>query len=301
MNCLKLFIALVFTAFAVQSNAQENYPSEKYPHVTSDLISDNDLHMSLRHQIGFPGVWGLGLNATYLKPKLAYGHAEAGYGWVIADHKTNATEVFKNKKWRPWVDVAVGYPVFTFTRGVKARYTTEQGSKVVNGKIVQTESFYKIKVPTQTSFVACVGYRMNPYSSKIYPLSNTNSKTPYSAMAHNFTAGLRIISFSNSKIAIKDSKTSKIVTGETMRQGEIYFGVVLPAKDFIDPHESFQKIYKSEITGLEFMFRIPYRHNSYATFDIGIRAFAFGANSSSSGVGEKGSAQLVIGNSIFGN
>lgn len=285
-----IFLAsLLFQPFVMV--AQE-YPNTKYPHVTRDLVDDSPLWLYANHKITIAGSWGLGLSAQYNKVNQPHVHVEAGYGFMLANI-TNS-EKFKSKSLRPWVDIFAGYPIFSFKRGVKARYST-----AITG---DREYFYRIKTPTTSMIIPQVGFRLTPYPLKLYPVDG-NGVVGHSAMLPTFNVGMKLLSISASSISIKDSETSQVTTGTTTRMSELYIGLVLPIKkELSSPSPDYFGVLANGM-GYEIMFKIPYRHNSLGTFEIGLRSTGYSGRGKSANVTQPTQryAQFVIGNSFYLN
>lgn len=286
---LFLFLGLVNPVLS------QDYPNEKYPHVTEDLIDDYPFWIYINHKLTLGGAWGLGASIQYNKPWQPHVHAEAGYSFVLAMRDKKTTD-FKPKAFRPWFDLAAGYPVLSFTRSVKGKYTTDVS---VSGNI-RTENFYKIKVPTTTLLIPQVGVRLNPYSIKIYN-RETSQSHPYSYLLPTLNIGLKILSISSSNIKIVDRKSHKKTVASTKRMGEIYAGLVFPMrKELKAPHENYNGVLATGM-GYEFMFKIPSRHNGIGTFEIGIRYLGYDIKGFSTNKvpSKKQYAQFVFSNSFY--
>jgi len=283
-----LLAVLLFQPFAMV--AQE-YPNNKFPHVTRDLIDDSPLWLYANHKVTIAGSWGLGLSAQYNKVNQPHVHVEGGYGFMLSG--ITKSDKFKSKSLRPWIDVFAGYPVFSFKRGVKARYST-----AITG---DREYFYRIKTPTTSMVIPQVGFRLTPYPLNLYPIDG-NGIVKHSAMLPTFNFGIKLLSISASTISIRDKETGKRTTGTTTRMSELYIGMVLPIKQELSaPDENYNGVLANG-AGYEIMFKIPYRHNSIGTFEIGLRSTGY----SGSGFGVNKTptqrmAQIVIGNSFYLN
>jgi hypothetical protein len=274
---------LVLAALAVflcpsETFAQDDFAS-KYPHVTADLAEDDPLFIGLRHVLALPGVWGLGAYGSYNLPFNLHVSADAGYGWVISEHKEE-----HDKKFRGWIDIRAGYSVFNFTSRKTGKWVTSEHT-VGN---VKTTNFYRIKVPNHHKIIVEAGYSSVPTTIK---LGQTESL--YSAynsfQAPVYSLGIKWSAYSKSSVKVRDSSSGEVNTGSTQRLFEFEAGIVIPSKDQIEaPASGWKTVAKSEVRGYYFVFRFPNKLNTIGTFDIGIRS-----------LGYDDSAQFYLGNTFY--
>lgn len=279
---LLLFGALTFLALN-DSNAQIQQGKRSYPNVTKDHIGNTPVFGGLKHVLALPGVWGLGLQYEILKPNIIYGSAEAGYGWVIGKHENDF-----DKKWRPWIDVQVGYPLFTFK-------TKKTGKWVISEKYVADgveQQFYKISVPMQRTFIPYISYKSIPFNTRIYSTSSGPS-TFTSVNAPVFSFGVKLLSRLRSDVAVIDSDTGKKETGSVLSRSEISIAMSMAVGAPPEMPEGYGGLNQFEGLGWEFMFRIPVNLNFSGSFDIGLR----GLHVSSDADGQ--AAQLYLGNTFY--
>lgn len=286
-STLLILIAVVFAS----SLMAQDYPNSNYPFITEDLVSDYPFWFYADQKFTIAGAWGVGLVAQLNQVHLPHVHVEAGYAFMLAPI-TNS-ETFDGKSFRPWADIYAGYPVLTFKRGVRARYTTTISS--------DKEYFYRIKAPVTTMIIPQVGFRLNPYPFSLRN-TETNNIVNQSVLLPTLSFGVKVLSLSAAMVSIRDKETGNTTTGATTRMSELYIGMIIPLKEELEaPDPGFNGVLATG-PGFEVMLKIPFRHNSLGTFNIGLRSTGY----SLEGFGSRRTptapaGQIVIGNSFYLN
>jgi hypothetical protein len=260
----RLFLLLASVLISQMCMSQKSLDNN-YDNVISDLTDGQNFTYFLKHKISMPGVWGLGGNVQYMMKHIVYAEVEAGYGWVIGDN-SNAPESFK--KFRGWLNIKAGYPIFSFTK--------KKSGKWVTGQSNTHDYYFRIDVPAHYSLIALAGFTSEPTSLK------ANAVERYSFQAPVYTLGLKWLSYLKARVNVEEN------TGSVQRKFEFYAGIIIPSKNEILSPEGVAMVQKTEKLGYEFIFSFPYRLNGWATFDLGLRSLGYNDN-----------GQIYIGNTFY--
>jgi hypothetical protein len=280
-------LSIGFFFFCLQSiDAQTQAISSSYPNITEDRCESTTIAKDIRIRFTLPGVMGIGVAGTYIKPNIVYAYGEAGAGWTL---KTSKEDTERN--WiSPWAKINVGYPIHFVANGSAKYYTS-----VTKSGNTTTSEFYRVKAPVHHYFVPNLGFHLNPVAYRIITqpgYTGSNGVDPVDKHYNSFqasviTAGLSYRSIIDAKVRVKDSNSGNIHSGRIRRVTGVDVGVVFATKDEIIVPRGGETVSKSEGLGYYAIFNFPLYSNN---FELGIRSLGYNTKDNTSKA-----AQLHIG------
>lgn len=283
---LTLASCMWFCSQAVSQTAALD--KSKYPFVVEDLAGDalsgdGLIRPGARIALPIPGAWGVSATGEFLKQDMLYVSAEAGYGMGLTTNKKYT------KPARMWFSIDAGYPLFHFKKAKKGKWVVHQETVATGRKTSALVSeYFKVTVPNHHFIILQAGYARVPYSHNSNSLDNGTAGVSMLVVAPVYRVGIKHKAISSTLIRLRESGSGAVYSGRTLRVSEMYFGIVVPARDqVVGGPANFNELKKTAKYGVEMQFKIPMFMNGLASLDLGIRS-----------IGYDNKGQLYIGNTF---
>ena len=268
---IKICIFFILASLSTKSSFGQLEPiSNDYPNVTDDR-GTKPFNADFKIRLTMPGVMGLGLSGTFVKPNIIHVYGESGIGWTFKTKKEDT-----ERSWvSPWGILKVGYPLHFSSSGSGKFYTS-----ISTSGNTTTANYYKVNAPVHHYIIPEVGIHLNPVAYRIITqpgYTGADGVAPvdkhfYSFQATVLTAGVNYKNIIKCDVRVKDSGNGGIKTGEVTRYAGIKAGVLFALKDQITPTKGGKVIDKSDGLGYYVTLTIPYHADS---FEFGINSLGY--------------------------